>query len=121
MIPSLNSAVSSARSGLAAQQRALDISANNTANATTNGFAPSRPNFVEQSGGGVSVSASPSTKVTLSSAALTTSGAVSTQPSGTDLATERVNSMTYGYAFDAAAKAIQSANDRMGTLLNTAA
>jgi len=47
------SAFSSWLSGMATKQRALDHSANNIANVSSNGFRPSRADFSEQPAGGL--------------------------------------------------------------------
>ncbi len=115
-------ALNNGLSGMLANQRAVDISAHNTANASTNGFQPSRAKFSEQAKGGVEVSPSPSTKVSLStpagSAGSASGGTSATTASGTDYATEAVNSLTYKLGFDMSAKVVKTSDQMLGTLVN---
>ncbi|MDD5296597.1 MAG: flagellar basal body protein [Rhodocyclaceae bacterium] len=118
----MNSALSSGLSGMLAHQQALDVSANNTANASTNGFRPAKAAFSEQAGGGVQAVATPSTLVTLSSQAAAKGGDnVAAAPSGTDLATEAVNSIAYRVGFDMSAKMVKTADQLLGTLIDAKA
>lgn len=116
------SALNNGLSGMVANQRALDMSAHNTANASTNGFQPAKAKFSEQANGGVQASPRPSTKVSLSGAAPSSgspsSGTSASTPSGTDYATEAVNSLTYKLGFDMSAKVVKTSDQMLGTLVN---
>ena len=116
------SALNNGLSGMLANQRALDISANNTANASTNGFQPARAKFSERGNGGVQASVAPSTRVSLSTPAASSSsasgGVSASTPSGTDYATEAVNSLSYKLGFDMSAKIVKTSDQMLGTLVN---
>lgn len=91
-------------------QRALDVTANNVANASTNGFVPQQTSFQTVSGGGVNATASAPVKPQSVTAA--------NAPSGTDLVKETVDSLQYKYGFDFSAQVVKSANEALGTLLD---
>ncbi len=112
------SALSSGLSGMLAHQRALDVSAHNTANASTEGFEPARASFSELPNGGAQAGTSPSTRVTLSASV---SAAAAYMGSGTDLASEAVNSLTYRLGFEASAKMVKTADQMLGALIDTKA
>ena len=99
-------AISSGLSGLRSAQMALDVSAHNIANANTAGFNPQTIPHQESPTGGVSSSIS----------APQASGQAA--ESGTDLATETVNSLVYKHQFGINAKVIQTADQNLGTLVN---
>ena len=97
-----------------ANQRALDISANNIANANTDGFRPSRAVFSDPAASGVQASVAPSTSV-----ALSTRGAEGrVLQSGTDLAKETVDSMIYRRGFEMSAQVVKTADELLGTLID---
>lgn len=105
------SALSAGLSGMAANQQALDVQANNIANVDTNGFQPQQASFQEAAPAG--------TGVTLSAAGRSLSAAsASSAPSGTDLAGSAVNSMIYQAGFQLSAKVVQAADQRMGTIID---
>ena len=104
-------ALSAGVSGLKAAQGALDNSAHNVANANTQGFQPTRVQFQEQAPPGTGVSLSQQGRQLQKSDA----------PSGTDLATETTNSLIYKAQFDLSAKVIKTADQNLGTLINTKA
>ncbi|MBJ7312648.1 flagellar basal body protein [Rugamonas sp. CCM 8940] len=116
-------ALSAGVSGLTANQRALDVSAHNVANASTQGFAPQQASFQENRPAG--------SGVTLSVQGRALSGAAQTQaqqqaqagerPSGTDLANELTNSLVYKAQAALSVKVIQVADDNLGSLINTKA
>ena len=108
-ISSLNSGLS----GMQAFQRALDVTANNVANVSTNGFQPQRASFQTVSGGGVNATAS--APITPQNAA------AANAPSGTDLVKETVDSLQYKYGFDLSAQVVKTANETLGTLVNITA
>lgn len=115
-------------SGLQAYQRALDISANNVANALTNNFQPRQPQFQESAPAGVVVTLSPAgnqiaNAVNGGNAAGNTSNGAATPndedlPSGTDLTTEIVNQIQYQAGFNFSAKVVQANDEILGTLLD---
>ena len=91
-------------------QRALDVSGNNVANASTNGFQPQQASFQTVAGGGVNATASAPVKPQTTTAA--------NAPSGTDLVKETVDSLQYKYGFDFSAQVVKTANETLGTLVN---
>ena len=102
------SSLSSGLSGMIANATALDSTANNVANASTNGYKPEVAAFQQGSVSGVTVNIS---KVGADAAAAET-------PSGTDLATETVNSIQYLAGFKLNAQVVKTADQVLGTLLN---
>ena len=96
------SALGSGLSGMLANLRAIDSTGHNIANAGTNGFSPQQVSF-QETAGGVSVSHTP------------TAGGES---SGTDLASEMMQSMIYQSSFDASAMMLKTASDMLGTLID---
>lgn len=108
-ITSLNIASSS----LQAYSKALDISGNNIANASTNGFQAKQAQFQEQNTGGVSVSIS-----NQSQSLNKTAEETNTTLSSTDLAKELVQSLEYKSGFLISAKLIEATNERIGTLID---
>jgi len=106
------SAFNTGVSGLVANQGALDIAANNIANAATAGYAPQQASFAENSpaGSGVHLSAQ--------GQALSAAGAGA---SGTDLATDITNSLVYKAQFDLSAKLVKTADSMLGTLIDITA
>ncbi|MES2072333.1 MAG: flagellar basal body rod C-terminal domain-containing protein [Pseudomonadota bacterium] len=105
-IPALNSGLSS----MLAFQRGLDTSANNIANAQTNGYQPQQASFKEGSNGGVSS--------VVSGNGSNGTSATSVEASSTDLATETVNSLVYKIGFDVSAKVVKTADQMLGTLVD---
>lgn len=105
-IPALNSGLS----GLQAFQRGLDTSANNIANTQTNGYKPQQASFKEGVSGGVTAA--------VSGNGSNGTSATSTEASGTDLATETVDSLVYKAGFDASAKVVKTADQMLGTLID---
>lgn len=106
------SSLSAGLSGLYANQQALGAEAHNTANMATPGFAPQSASFNEARPAG--------TGVTLSTAARELSAVqdTTTAPSGTDPAASITNSLVYQRGFELAAKVIQAADERLGTLID---
>ena len=103
------SALNAGLSGLSSYQFAVDVTANNIANANTEGFTPSQVAFTEvQPGGGVSASTSAPTAPVSADA-----------PSATDLATELVNLQMYKIGYEANAKVVQTSDSLLGSLLDT--
>lgn len=110
-------------SALQANQRALDISANNVANALTAGFQPSRAVFQATAPSGVVVNVSQAGQQLAQQIAQQTNGSqgntsLASEPSGTDLATEIVNQIQYKAGFNFAANIIKTNDEILGTLLD---
>lgn len=106
----LSSILSNGLSSMRANQTALDVSSHNVANAETQGFIPQQAAFQEASNGGVTVSISQQ------------GFKMATQEtSGTDLTKEIVQSIQYQAGFDINAKMVKTANELLGTLINTKA
>jgi flagellar hook protein FlgE len=110
------SALGSGLSGLRSFQTALDSTANNVANIDTPGYQPEKANFQNASNGGVSVVVN---TPNASQAANTTNAG--SAPSGTDYATEAVNSLQYQFGFDMSAQVIKAADHNLGTLIDLTA
>lgn len=118
-------ALSAGVSGLQASQRALDNSAHNIANASTQGFQPQQVQFQESSpaGSGVSLSVqaralSAATPAATSGAAAGAAASTGNAPSGTDLASDLTNSLVYKAQFDLSAKVIKTSDETLGSLIN---
>jgi flagellar hook protein FlgE len=107
------SALGSGLSGMQAFQTALNSSANNVANMDTNGFQPQTVDFQSGTNGGVNVA--------LSAPSAPQSAVAANAPSGTDYATEAVNSMQYKFGFDMSAQVVKTADQTLGTLINITA
>jgi flagellar basal-body rod protein FlgC len=91
-------ALSSGLAGMLSSQRALDVSANNIANASTPGYKAERVGVTQPS----------SDTVTLTGAS----------DNGTDLATEIVSQISSKASFDASAKVVKTADEVLGTLID---
>lgn len=104
-------------SGLQSYQHALDSSSHNIANANTAGFQPQEVNFQEASGGGVVVNISQNGSIASGSSA----NKATNEASGTDLATELVNSIQYKAGFDFSAQIVKTADKVLGTLIDISA
>lgn len=103
------SALSAGRSALYPNQQALDVEAHNVANLNTAGFGPQRASFSESSSAGSGVTLSVQGR------------ALASAESGTDLPASITNSLTYKAGFEFAAKIIQMADERIGTLIDISA
>jgi flagellar basal-body rod protein FlgC len=108
------SALNSGISAMKAFESALDSSAHNVANASTNNFQPQTTRFQEGVNGGVVVNISQASK-TLSAQS---NGSSSTLPSETDLGTEITNSLQYKIGFQMAAKLVKTSDEVLDTLVN---
>jgi flagellar hook protein FlgE len=91
-----------------AAQGALGVSAHNVANMSTQGFQPQRAAMSEAAPAG--------SGVTLSAQGVQMARAEGA--SGTDLASETVNSLVYKAQFQLSAKVVQAAGQQLGTLLD---
>jgi flagellar basal-body rod protein FlgC len=98
-------AIGSGLSGMQGFQRALDVSSNNVANTLSTNFRPAQASFSEASpaGSGVVVSARKSAT------------------DGTQLESDMVNQLVYKAGFQASAKIVKTADDLLGSLLDTKA
>jgi len=104
------SALNSGLTGMLAFQHGLDTSASNIANSLTKVFQPQQASFQEVAHGGVSS--------LVSGNGSSGSFATSTAASGTDLATETVNSLVYKAGFEISAKVVKTADQMLGTLVD---
>jgi flagellar hook protein FlgE len=97
-------ASSIAQSGLVAASTALEVSANNVANSLSSDFSPSKAEFSDVEGGGVTVSISNEAKA----------GA----PPGTDLVEETANQSSAVAAYRANLKSLKTDDEVTGVLVN---
>ncbi|MFZ6719544.1 flagellar basal body rod C-terminal domain-containing protein [Undibacterium sp. Ji49W] len=104
------SALNSGLSGLKAYASALDSSGHNVANASTAGFVPQQVSFQEQPAGGVTA--------TISKEGASLASQNPADSSGTDLASEIVQSIQFKAGFDLSAKIIKTADQVLGTLID---
>lgn len=101
------SALNSGLSGLQAYSSALGSSAHNVANANTAGFVPQQLDFQEQANGGITTHIGTEN-----------SNASSQGDSGTDLASEIVQSIQFQFGFDVSAKIVKTNDEILGALIN---
>lgn len=107
-------ATSIAQSGLVASATKLAVSANNTANANTENFVPSRANAEERAEGGVRVTISQEAKDLAPQGpdgAPPVRGEQAPQPSRTDLVEETSSRILAAAAFRANLKTIEAAKE----------
>lgn len=109
-------ALNAGQSGLNASLRALDTSAHNIANASTQGFQPRQAQFQEASPAGSGVTLSQQARAQAAATPAATSGAL--QDSGTDLAKEATDALVYKAQFDLSAKVIKTTDQTLGSLIN---
>ena len=113
------SSLGSGLSGMIANAKALDSSANNIANSSTNGYRPEVANFEERSPNGVTVNISQAGAAAASGATASSSSSSSSEaPSGTDLTSDTVNSIQYANAFKLNAQVVKTADQVLGTLVD---
>jgi flagellar hook protein FlgE len=110
-------ALSAGLSGLNASQRALDSTAHNVANASTQGFKPQQVQFQEASPAGSGVTLSQQARAQAAATPGATAGALQ-GPSGTDLGKELTDSLVYKAQFDLSAKVIKSTDQTLGSLID---
>lgn len=104
-------AIKQALSGMSAYQKALDSSAHNVANASTDNFKSQQVQFQELQAGGVIVNISrPAEQLTLD-------GGDAQTGSDTDLAKEVVNSLQYQRGFELSAQLIRRSDEMLDSLL----
>lgn len=109
----ITNALNNGLSGMRAAQSALDVSSHNIANMNTQGFKPQQIVQSENSTGGVSTA--------VRAQAAESAGKPEAAASGTDAATEMVNSLQFRATFDLNAKMVKTADEMLGTLVNTKA
>ncbi|NRR30790.1 hypothetical protein HSX11_11435 [Oxalobacteraceae bacterium] len=103
-------ALSTGVSALSATQRALDVSAHNVANTSTQGFTPQQASFQEAAPAG--------SGVTLSIQGRALSGANPVAAAGTDLPKEISSQLVYRAQFDLSAQLIKAEDERLGSLID---
>lgn len=104
------SAISSGLSGLQSNQKALDAEARNIANLNTQN--------VQTQPGVAQGSSSSGNGVSLSAAGRSLAAAEGLSGAGADAATSMTNSLVYKAGFQASAKVVQAADERLGTLID---
>ncbi|PWF46730.1 flagellar basal body protein [Massilia glaciei] len=102
------SALGAGLSGMYANQRALDVEANNVANLNTANFKAQRANFSESNPAGAGVT-------------LSVEGRNLAAVEGTALAGSLTNSLMYTAGFDMSAQVVKMADQRMRTLISISA
>ena len=116
------SALTTGTSGLTANQRALDVAANNVANANTPGFQPQRASFQEGSpfGTGVTLSAEGRRLSAGEGAPPSTAGAnaATERPNGVGLASELTDTLVYKAGFNLSANVVKAADQALGSLID---
>lgn len=98
--------------GMRAYQGALDVSANNVANAITKGYQPQQASFQENTNGGVRVN------ISKTGQELAAQNVETRDESGTDLATELTNNLQYKAGFELSAKLVKTADEIFSSLLD---
>lgn len=116
------SALTSGTSGLSANQRALDVAANNVANASTPGFQPQRASFQEGSpaGTGVTISAEGRRLAAGETSATQAVGAnaATERLNGVGLASELTDTLVYQAGFNLSANVVKAADQALGSLID---
>lgn len=114
------SALTTGTAGLIANQRALDVSANNIANVNTPGFQPQGANFQENSpaGTGVTLSAEGRRLSADEQAGRTENRLAENRPSGVGLAAELTDTLVYKSGFNLSANVVKAADQALGSLIN---
>jgi len=121
------SALTTGTSGLTANQRALDVAANNIANANTPGFQPQKAEFRESSpaGTGITLSvegrklaASESVSESVSGANANALKAAESRPNGVGLASELTDNLVYKAGFNLSANVVKAADQALGSLID---
>ncbi|SIR48844.1 flagellar basal-body rod protein FlgC [Janthinobacterium sp. TND4EL3] len=113
------SALTTGTSGLVANQRALDVAANNIANANTPGFQPQQAQFQEASPAGTGVTLSvEGRKLAVSGADATAAKAAQSRPNGVGLASELTDNLVYKAGFNLSANVVKAADQALGSLID---
>ena len=114
------STLNNALSGLQAATAKMQVTANNVANARTDGYQTQRVELVERSGG-VEARTPADTATANLSPPPTQAASVSRPPSDVDLAQEMVNMTANESFYLANVRALEAAHGMLGTLLDTEA
>ena len=114
----ISSAFDTSTSGIVAAATKLQANANNVANANTNGYQTQRVDLVE-SPAGVEARAASVGAPNRADAAANPNGNSPLPPSDVNLADEMVSMVANGNFYQANMRALQAADDMMGTLLDT--
>ena len=114
----ISSAFDTSVSGIVAAATKLQANANNVANANTNGYQTQRVDLVE-SPAGVEARAASVGAPNRADAAANPNRNSSLPPSDVNLADEMVSMVANGNFYQANMRALQAADDMMGTLLDT--
>ena len=114
----ISSAFDTSVSGIVAAATKLQANANNVANANTNGYQTQRVDLVE-SPAGVEARAASVGAPNRADAAANSNGNSPLPPSDVNLADEMVSMVANGNFYQANMRALQAADDMMGTLLDT--
>ena len=114
----ISSAFDTSASGIVAAATKLQVNANNVANANTNGYQTQRVDLVE-SPAGVEARAASVDAPNRADAAANPNRNSSSPPSDVNLADEMVSMVANGNFYQANMRALQAADDMMGTLLDT--
>ena len=114
------SALTTGTSGLSANQRALDVAANNVANANTPGFQPQRAQFQESSpaGTGVTLSAEGRRLSASETTAAPADANAASRPNGVGLASELTDTLVYKAGFNLSANVVKAADQALGSLID---
>lgn len=117
------SALTTGTSGLSANQRALDVAANNIANAGTPGFQPQTANFQEASPAGTGVTLSVegrklAASESVSDAHANAAKAAESRPNGVGLASELTDNLVYKAGFNLSANVVKAADQALGSLID---
>jgi flagellar basal-body rod protein FlgC len=114
----ISSAFDTSTSGIVAAATKLQANANNVANANTNGYQTQRVDLVE-SPAGVEARAASVDAPNRADAAANPNRNSQSPPSDVNLADEMVSMVANGNFYQANMRALQAADDMMGTLLDT--
>lgn len=116
------SALTTGTSGLTANQRALDVAANNVSNANTPGFQPQRANFQESSPAGTGVTISAEGRRLAAGdntpAPASAATAATQRPNGVGLASELTDTLVYKAGFNLSANVVKAADQALGSLID---
>ena len=114
------SALTTGTSGLSANQRALDVAANNVANATTPGFQQQRANFQESNpaGTGVTLSAEGRRLSASENTATAPDANAASRPNGVGPASELTDTLVYKTGFNLSANVVKAADQALGSLID---
>lgn len=115
-------ALTSGTAGLTANQRALDVAANNVANVNTPGYQPQAARFQESSpaGTGVTLSVEGRRLSAQENGATqpTQNTAPENRPNGVGLAGELTDTLVYQAGFNLSANVVKAADQALGSLID---